>query len=119
MFPSGIRPSYVRILFAWRWKAILTSSLARGGRQVGVGGRLSGRDRSDGVGGGPVQGVVGDLLPAVLPDREVGAAGELLVVGERLWTCAYFSALDLLTAAGMMWSSPPAMNSRGARSSLP
>ena len=33
---------------------------------------------------GPLKGVVSDLLPAVLAHRVVGAAGELLVVGDAL-----------------------------------
>src|SRR5271168_5418450 len=33
---------------------------------------------------GPAQRVIGDLLPALLPDGEVRAAGELLVLGHRL-----------------------------------
>src|SRR5206468_1252971 len=37
-----------------------------------------------GVAGGPVDGVVGDLLPAGFAEGEVRALGELLVVGDGL-----------------------------------
>ena len=53
-------------------------------RRAAMSGTCSGRGGGHGVLGGPLEGLIGDLVPAILPDGVVSAVGELLVVGEGL-----------------------------------
>jgi hypothetical protein len=48
-------------------------------------GRALGLDGGEGGAGadGPVEGIVGDVLPTGLAEDEVGPSGELLIVGDR------------------------------------
>ena len=75
------------------------------------------RDTDTSVLSAPGDAVIGDGFPPVPATGEVVATGEFIVIRDRGY-CAYFSAFALFTAAGMMWSSPPAIKSNGARSAV-
>jgi hypothetical protein len=62
---------------------------------------------------GPGQGVVGDLFPALLGGQQVGVAGVLLDLGQGVGLVVL--GVGPLDAGGWRWSSPPEMNSSGAR----